>query len=152
MKTVILSEKHQISVSDVCCIAENDLNLRIVSFGANRRKTLVQIDVFLSSFIIVVWVNQAQTLDEQGIGELDGVLLRRRYFYSDRNVDARDPVQLNLLYVQVYLGCIIHPACFFCTQTTLITNVKVMCCMDSVNCFNSTDRMCTNNFSRYKSA
>ncbi|OQV20576.1 Talin-2 [Hypsibius exemplaris] len=48
----------------------------------------------------VVWVNQAQTLDEQGITESDVLLLRRRYFFSDRNVDVRDPVQLNLLYVQ----------------------------------------------------
>ncbi|KAL8568329.1 hypothetical protein ACOMHN_040902 [Nucella lapillus] len=28
------------------------------------------------------------------------LLLRRKFFYSDQNVDARDPVQLNLLYVQ----------------------------------------------------
>lgn len=29
------------------------------------------------------------------------LLLRRKFFYSDQNVDSRDPVQLNLLYVQV---------------------------------------------------
>lgn len=31
------------------------------------------------------------------------LLLRRKFFYSDQNVDSRDPVQLNLLYVQVQL-------------------------------------------------
>ena len=28
-------------------------------------------------------------------------LCRRKYFYSDQNVDIKDPVQLNLLFVQV---------------------------------------------------
>ncbi|CAG2056502.1 unnamed protein product [Timema podura] len=28
------------------------------------------------------------------------VLLRRKFFFSDQNIDSRDPVQLNLLYVQ----------------------------------------------------
>lgn len=26
--------------------------------------------------------------------------MRRKFFYSDQNIDSRDPVQLNLLYVQ----------------------------------------------------
>lgn len=33
--------------------------------------------------------------------ESETLLLRRKFFYSDQNVDSRDPVQLNLLYVQV---------------------------------------------------
>ncbi|KAG7312567.1 hypothetical protein JYU34_000866 [Plutella xylostella] len=48
----------------------------------------------------VNWVEPSQTLGEQGIQPSETVLLRRRLFYSDRNVDSRDPVQLNLLYVQ----------------------------------------------------
>ena len=28
------------------------------------------------------------------------VILKRKYFFSDQNIDSRDPVQLNLLYVQ----------------------------------------------------
>ena len=28
-------------------------------------------------------------------------LIRRKYFYSDQNVDIKDPVQLGLLFVQV---------------------------------------------------
>lgn len=41
-----------------------------------------------------------KTLREQGIDESETVLLRRRFFFSDQNIDSRDPVQLNLLYVQ----------------------------------------------------
>ncbi|XP_037955861.1 talin-1 isoform X2 [Teleopsis dalmanni] len=46
------------------------------------------------------WVDVGKTLREQGIDESEPVLLRRRFFFSDQNIDSRDPVQLNLLYVQ----------------------------------------------------
>ena len=46
-------------------------------------------------------MNHAQTLREQGVEDTETVILRRKYFYSDSNVDSRDPIQLNLLYVQV---------------------------------------------------
>ncbi|KAL1132788.1 hypothetical protein AAG570_010740 [Ranatra chinensis] len=48
----------------------------------------------------VNWIDEARTLREQGIGEGETVLLRRKFFYSDQNIDSQDPVQLNLLYVQ----------------------------------------------------
>nr|XP_032800405.1 talin-2-like isoform X4 [Petromyzon marinus] len=46
------------------------------------------------------WVDHGRTLREQGVEENETLLLRRKFFYSDQNVDSRDPVQLNLLYVQ----------------------------------------------------
>jgi talin len=46
------------------------------------------------------WVDISKTLREQGIDESEMVLLKRKFFYSDQNIDSRDPVQLNLLYVQ----------------------------------------------------
>ncbi len=46
------------------------------------------------------WVDHGKTLREQGIVEQDVLLLKRKYFYSDANIDSRDPVQLNLLYEQ----------------------------------------------------
>ncbi|XP_023231887.1 talin-2-like isoform X2 [Centruroides sculpturatus] len=46
------------------------------------------------------WVDHSMTLREQGINEEETLLLRRKFFFSDQNVDSRDPVQLNLLYVQ----------------------------------------------------
>lgn len=50
--------------------------------------------------IAVVWVDTGKTLREQGIDESETVLLKRKFFFSDQNIDSRDPVQLNLLYVQ----------------------------------------------------
>ena len=47
------------------------------------------------------WLDHSKTLREQGVDESEHLLLRRKFFFSDQNVDARDPVQLNLLYVQV---------------------------------------------------
>lgn len=52
-------------------------------------------------FIFTVnWVDPSKTLREQGVDETETVLLRRKFFFSDQNIDSRDPVQLNLLYVQ----------------------------------------------------
>ncbi|XP_059928220.1 talin-2a isoform X1 [Gadus macrocephalus] len=46
------------------------------------------------------WLDHSRTFREQGVEEVETLLLRRKFFYSDQNVDSRDPVQLNLLYVQ----------------------------------------------------
>lgn len=46
------------------------------------------------------WLDQHKTLRECRVDPNETLLFKRRLFYSDRNVDARDPVQLNLLYVQ----------------------------------------------------
>ncbi|CAB0031459.1 unnamed protein product [Trichogramma brassicae] len=48
----------------------------------------------------VNWIDPSKTLREQGIPESETVLLRRKFFFSDQNIDGRDPVQLSLLYVQ----------------------------------------------------
>ncbi|XP_020294961.1 talin-1 isoform X2 [Pseudomyrmex gracilis] len=48
----------------------------------------------------VNWIDPSKTLREQGIDESEPVLLRRKFFFSDQNIDSRDPVQLSLLYVQ----------------------------------------------------
>lgn len=55
----------------------------------------------LCSLDAVNWLDHGRTLREQGIEDSETLLLRRKFFYSDQNVDSRDPVQLNLLYVQV---------------------------------------------------
>jgi talin len=51
-------------------------------------------------FVSVNWIDPSKTLREQGIVENETLLLRRKFFFSDQNIDSRDPVQLNLLYVQ----------------------------------------------------
>lgn len=57
-------------------------------------------------YLTVNWLDHGRTLREQGVEETEMLLLRRKFFYSDQNVDSRDPVQLNLLYVQV-LGSVV---------------------------------------------
>ncbi|XP_021951847.1 talin-1 isoform X2 [Folsomia candida] len=46
------------------------------------------------------WIDHGKTLREQGVEEAEVLLLRRKFFFSDQNIDQHDPVQLNLLYVQ----------------------------------------------------
>lgn len=46
------------------------------------------------------WINPGSSLREQGIDENEGVLLKRKFFFSDGNIDTHDPIQLNLLYVE----------------------------------------------------
>ena len=57
------------------------------------------------------WVDHSKTLREQGIVESDVLLLKRKFFYSDANIDSRDPVQLNLLYEQARVAIVdsTHP-------------------------------------------
>ncbi|UJR21334.1 hypothetical protein I4U23_024428 [Adineta vaga] len=61
-----------------------------------------------------LWLDQSKTLRQQDIDEQSTVVLRRKYFFSDTNIDQRDPVQLNLLYVQCRNGIIdgTHPVTY----------------------------------------
>ncbi|KAL3314048.1 FERM central domain [Cichlidogyrus casuarinus] len=47
------------------------------------------------------WIQHSLTFTQQGILDDDVLLLKRRYFYSDKNVSADDPFELDLLYTQV---------------------------------------------------
>ena len=46
------------------------------------------------------WVDHSKTLDEQEVSPDETLVFRRKFFYSDQNIDSRDPMQLHLLYVQ----------------------------------------------------
>ncbi|GMT28060.1 hypothetical protein PFISCL1PPCAC_19357, partial [Pristionchus fissidentatus] len=70
------------------------------TLGRRKEKNMEQLRQKLQTDDDLNWVDQGKTLREQGIGEEETLLLRRKYFFSDTNVDSRDPVQLNLLYVQ----------------------------------------------------
>ncbi|XP_037876906.1 talin-1 isoform X2 [Bombyx mori] len=48
----------------------------------------------------VKWLDHHKTLRELSLDETTPFLLKRKLFYSDKNVDERDPMQLNLLYLQ----------------------------------------------------
>ena len=51
--------------------------------------------------IIVNWLKTEESLCEQGIVATAALTLRKKFFVSDQNVHCNDPVQLNLLYVQL---------------------------------------------------
>ncbi|KAJ3335669.1 Talin-1 [Gonapodya sp. JEL0774] len=46
------------------------------------------------------WLLPEKCLAEQGITDMDIVVLKKKFFFSDQNVDRNDPVQLNLIYNQ----------------------------------------------------
>ena len=56
----------------------------------------------------VNWLSAEKSLREQGITETTVVTLRKKYFFSDQNVDQNDFAQLNLLYAQVGVVVLYH--------------------------------------------
>jgi talin len=46
------------------------------------------------------WLNPEKTLREQGLTEEDFVVLKKKFFVTDQNVDRTDPVQLVMMYTQ----------------------------------------------------
>ena len=83
----------------------------------------------------VNWLDHSKTLREQGIDLNETLLLRRKFFFSDQNVDARDPVQLNLLYVQVRitlsrrLACCCHLSHVLCVLVIHLSMSIVVVCV-----------------------
>ncbi|CAF0901956.1 unnamed protein product [Adineta ricciae] len=61
-----------------------------------------------------LWLDHSKTLRQQDIDEQSIVVLRRKYFFSDTNIDQRDPVQLDLLYIQCRNGILdgTHPVTY----------------------------------------
>jgi len=57
---------------------------------------------FFFSLKIAIWLNPEKSLREQGVDENEVLVLKKKFFFSDQNIDRNDPIQLNLLYVQVY--------------------------------------------------
>lgn len=79
------------------------------------------------------WLDHSRTFREQGVEESETLLLRRKFFYSDQNVDSRDPVQLNLLYVQVnqqHVDNLLHPSL---AHTARLAASCVILCTGHVN-------------------
>ncbi|KAI8824903.1 uncharacterized protein EV422DRAFT_576151 [Fimicolochytrium jonesii] len=46
------------------------------------------------------WLHPDKTLREQGVNEEDTVMLKKKFFFTDQNIDRNDPVQLNLMFNQ----------------------------------------------------
>ncbi|CAD0250999.1 unnamed protein product [Spodoptera exigua] len=76
------------------------LTLKKKQAKQERDAALEQLSKKLKTDDNVQWLDLHRSLREQGIDPKETLLLKRRLYYSDRNVDSRDPVQLHLLYVQ----------------------------------------------------
>lgn len=79
---------------------EKTLTLKRDKSIAKDQKKLEEMRKKLHTDDELEWLDHSKTLREQGVQDTDTLLLRRKYFYSDQNVDQRDPIQLNLLFVQ----------------------------------------------------
>ena len=75
----------------------------------------------MSCCVAVNWLDHSRTFREQGVDENETLLLRRKFFYSDQNVDSRDPVQLNLLYVQVQYLLLRHWGWWDCRKLLVVS-------------------------------
>ncbi|XP_055338721.1 talin-1-like isoform X2 [Paramacrobiotus metropolitanus] len=67
---------------------------------ARDQRKMVKLKEKLATDDENTWLDHGLTFIDQGIGEGDIVLLKRRYFYSDQTVDVKDAVEHNLLFVQ----------------------------------------------------
>ncbi|MFH4981417.1 hypothetical protein AB6A40_008126 [Gnathostoma spinigerum] len=74
------------------------------TLGRNKEKKMEQLRAKLHTDEELLWLDHGKTLREQAINDDETLVLRRKYFFSDTNVDCRDPVQLNLLYEQCKMG------------------------------------------------
>uniref|UniRef100_A0A1I7YK54 FERM domain-containing protein n=1 Tax=Steinernema glaseri TaxID=37863 RepID=A0A1I7YK54_9BILA len=81
------------------------------TMNRNKEKKMEQLRNKLHTDEELAWLDHAKTLREQNVEEDETLVLRRKFFFSDTNVDSRDPVQLNLLYVQCRDGVLngLHP-------------------------------------------
>lgn len=70
-------------------------------------------------------MNPDKTLAEQFMSENDIVILKKKFFFTDQNVDKNDPIQLNLLYNQAKDSILTgkHP----CSLEEAIQFAAIMC-------------------------
>uniref|UniRef100_A0A915Q6F4 FERM domain-containing protein n=1 Tax=Setaria digitata TaxID=48799 RepID=A0A915Q6F4_9BILA len=74
------------------------------TLGRNKEKKMEQLRAKLHTDEELLWLDHGKTLREQSVTDDETLILRRKFFFSDTNVDCRDPVQLNLLYEQCKMG------------------------------------------------
>ena len=75
----------------------------------------------------VNWLTPNLTFSQQGLLD-DSLLLtlRKKFFFSDENVNTNDPVQLHLLYVQVWLVNTLYP--YAGTGTDMVGPYSIVIC------------------------
>ncbi|CAD5205405.1 unnamed protein product [Bursaphelenchus okinawaensis] len=89
----------------------NGSNTFMNTIGRRREKQQQQLRAKLHTDDDVCWLDSTRTLREQGIGESEELILRRKFFVSDTNLNTNDPAQLGMLYAQCRDGVIdgTHP-------------------------------------------
>uniref|UniRef100_A0A5S6Q7X7 FERM domain-containing protein n=1 Tax=Trichuris muris TaxID=70415 RepID=A0A5S6Q7X7_TRIMR len=94
----------------ISTVKREDVN-KLGTLTRSKEKKMEQLRKQLHTDEELNWLDHSKTLREQGVDESETVLLRRKFFFSDQNIDSRDPVQLNLLYVQCRDGILdgTHP-------------------------------------------
>lgn len=53
--------------------------------------------------IPIDWLKGTSILGEIGLNDEEVLVLKKKFFFNDANIDRNDPVQLHLLFVQVRL-------------------------------------------------
>ncbi|KCV69929.1 hypothetical protein H696_03395 [Fonticula alba] len=71
------------------------------------------------------WLIPSKTLKEQDVDESEVLIFRKKFFFSDQNIDRNDPVQLNLVYNQAQQSIIrgVNP----CTQDEAAQFAALQC-------------------------
>uniref|UniRef100_A0A0N5AYK5 FERM domain-containing protein n=1 Tax=Syphacia muris TaxID=451379 RepID=A0A0N5AYK5_9BILA len=103
--------KTNISLREEKRAKNEDRGLTFGTLGRNKEKRMEHLRAKLHTDEELMWLDHGKTLREQSVGDDETLVLRRKYFFSDTNVDCRDPVQLNLLYEQCKQGVLqgTHP-------------------------------------------
>lgn len=96
----LIRESNEDEIDNKNSSAYGTLTLRRKREEKDRDAKMDQLRKKLKTDDELNWIDASKTLREQGINEGEPVLLRRKFFFSDGNIDSHDPVQLNLLYVQ----------------------------------------------------
>eukprot|EP00834_Sanchytrium_tribonematis_P001960 NODE_53_length_30760_cov_1.203712.p1 type:complete len:2138 gc:universal NODE_53_length_30760_cov_1.203712:1939-8352(+) len=108
LKTVLIDESLSVQqLVDFCCDKLQINNPEEFSLGMEvevdeKEKQKKEKDKELSSLTDQAfrWLNPDQALCEQNITNEDVLVLKKKFYFSDQNVDRNDPVQLNLVYTQ----------------------------------------------------
>ena len=79
----------------------------LLYFYPSFSPTRISLDLLIIIIIILLlgkWLNTNLTLHEQGVGVEDGVVLKKKFFVSDANVDTNNPAQVHFVYIQVMIS------------------------------------------------
>lgn len=112
-KTIIVDESTNVaSVTDSICRKIGITNPEEFSLAFDRGAKSVSASVEslnkrekikdkeTIAVVAVQWLNPEKCMPEQGVEDSEVLLLKKKFFFSDQNIDRNDPIQLNLLYVQ----------------------------------------------------